>query len=39
MHPYSLVKDNRCGVETSDVKSVLDGNIDIFINGNLKRGV
>lgn len=37
MHPYSLVKDNRTNTETSDVKGVLDGNIDIFINDNLRR--
>ena len=37
MHPYSLVKDNRTNTETSDVKGVLDGNIDIFINDNLNR--
>ena len=29
MHPYSLVKDNRTNTETSDVKGVMDGNIDI----------
>ena len=37
MHPYSLVKDNRTNTETSDVKGVLDGDIDIFINDNLNR--
>ena len=37
MHPYSLVKDNRTNTETSDVKGVLDGNIEKFINDNLKR--
>ena len=37
MHPYSLVKDNRTNTETSDVKGVMDGNIDIFINDNLNR--
>ena len=38
MHPYSLVKDNRTNTETSDVKGVMDGNIDIFINDNLVGG-
>jgi peptide chain release factor 2 len=37
MHPYSLVKDNRTNTETSDVKGVMDGDIDIFINDNLSR--
>ena len=37
MHPYSLVKDHRTGIETSNVDKVLDGNIDIFINAYLKE--
>jgi len=36
MHPYSLVKDHRTNTETSNVTKVLDGDIDIFINSNLK---
>ncbi len=32
LHPYKLVKDLRTGVETSDVKGVLDeGELDIFV--------
>lgn len=31
MHPYKLVKDTRTGVETSDVQSVMDGDIQPFI--------
>lgn len=38
MHPYSLVKDNRTNIETSDVNKVLDGNIDMFIDSVLKKG-
>mgnify|MGYP003289714517 CR=1 FL=1 len=38
MHPYSMVKDNRTKTETSDVKAVLDGALDQFINDNLRSG-
>ena len=38
MHPYSLVKDLRTNVETSNVSKVLDGDIDIFIDSCL-RGI
>ena len=38
MHPYSLVKDNRTNTESTNVKAVLDGELDMFINDNLKRG-
>lgn len=36
MHPYSMVKDHRTNVETSNVSKVLDGDIDIFIDSVLK---
>lgn len=36
MQPYTMVKDHRTGAETGNVGSVLDGNLDIFINGYLK---
>lgn len=34
--PYTMVKDHRTGAETSNVQSVMDGNIDYFINEKLK---
>ena len=39
MHPYSLVKDHRTNTETSNVQKVLDGDIDLFIEDNLKKGI
>lgn len=36
LHPYSLVKDHRTNYETSNVNKVLDGQIDEFIESNLK---
>ena len=37
MHPYSMVKDHRTNVETSNVDKVLDGDINLFIEANLKK--
>ena len=36
MQPYSMVKDHRTSEETGNVDSVMDGNIDLFINAYLK---
>ncbi len=35
MHPYKLVKDVRTGYETTDVDSVMDGEIDAFLKAYL----
>lgn len=39
LHPYSLVKDVRTGYETSQVQSVLDGDLDGFIFAYLKSQI
>ena len=36
LHPYKLVKDLRTQVETSNVEEVLDGNLDQFIEAEIK---
>jgi peptide chain release factor 2 len=36
MQPYTLVKDVRTGIETSQVQAVLDGEIDEFIQAYLR---
>ncbi|CAN4105515.1 unnamed protein product [Withania somnifera] len=36
-HPYKLVKDVRTSYETSDVTSVMDGELDPFIKAYLKH--
>lgn len=38
-HPYSMVKDHRTDVETSNTQAVMDGDIDAFITGYLKMNV
>ena len=35
--PYTLVKDHRTGTEAGNVQAVMDGDIDVFINEELKQ--
>ena len=37
MCPYTLVKDNESGYETSQVHKVLDGELDEFILNGLRK--
>ncbi|MEN8253056.1 MAG: peptide chain release factor 2 [Patescibacteria group bacterium] len=36
LHPYKLVKDTRTKVESNDPESVLDGNLDEFIDAEIR---
>lgn len=36
LHPYKMIKDLRTGVETPNVESVLDGDLDMFIESELR---
>ena len=37
MHPYQMVKDHRTGVETSKIDAVLDGELDEFVEAEIKK--
>ena len=37
MQPYTMVKDHRTNTEMSDVSSVLDGNIEKFLESQLTK--
>ena len=36
LQPYQMIKDHRTTVQTGDIQSVMDGDIDIFIEAYLK---
>lgn len=36
-HPYNMVKDHRTNTEVGDIQSVMDGDIDEFIDSYLKE--
>ncbi len=38
LHPYQMVKDHRMNLEVGNVNQVLDGGIDMFIEGALLSG-
>ena len=39
LHPYSMVKDQRTGHETTDINGVLDGEIDELMRSYLAWAV
>jgi peptide chain release factor 2 len=36
LHPYKLIKDNRTNIESTNPTAVLDGDLNDFLNGELR---
>jgi peptide chain release factor 2 len=36
LHPYKMVKDHRTDIETADINGVLEGNLDKFVEAEVK---
>lgn len=36
LHPYQLVKDHRTGVEVRNIEAVLNGDIQVFLDGSIE---
>jgi peptide chain release factor 2 len=36
LHPYQMVKDLRTDVETGNTSAVLDGDIDMFVEAEIR---
>ncbi len=39
LHPYTMVKDHRTGVEAGDAQRILDGDLDAFVRAELERKI
>jgi peptide chain release factor 2 len=37
LHPYKMIKDLRTGIERNDVENVLDGDLEEFVNAEVRR--
>jgi peptide chain release factor 2 len=37
LHPYQMIKDKRTDVEVGNVEAVLEGDLDVFMNAELRR--
>jgi peptide chain release factor 2 len=35
-HPYTMVKDHRTGIQTGNITAVMDGGIEMFMEGFLR---